>query len=226
MSTWVPTHRDLYRYGGLPAVAWSPDARKVTRAYVAQSTFEIQGHGFLGGEQVRPEAQPGISFPSPLALLTWYEVAVANDDPDFFSLLTLTGSPVVLSDAGSGSFSFKENAVPRIDVEMAAVASSLIANAKAYQGPWSDPVPKWAPRIAAELCAPILCDLFRVSTTRFDVKAVRERGIATAAWVNAHLNEGEPMDDGTPSFDATTDADNSAFAGQDRPPTHWRTGAL
>lgn len=200
--------------------------RKVTRVYVAQSTFEIPGHGFVGGEQVRPEAQPGISSPSVLAPLTWYMVAVANDDPDFFSLVTLLGAPVVLTDAGSGPFSFKENAVPRIDAEMAAVASSLIANAKAYKGPWTDPVPKWAPRIAAELCAPILCDLFRVSTTRFDVNAVRDRGIATAAWVNAHLNEGEPMDDGTPLFDATTDADNAAMAGRDMPPTCWRTGSL
>lgn len=230
MINWVATHRDLYRYGGLPASAWDPDPRAVTRIYLPQNVIEMPGHGFVGGELVRfvaPEDSPLRALPSGVSPTTWYTVAnpTTFDDPEFFSLLKPDGSPLTFDDAGMGPIYMKENAVSRMDIEMAEGTSYVIANSKAYQGPWTTP-PLWAPGLVARLRAPILCDIFRVSTDRYDVASVRARGIEAETFVNDHLREGEPMDDGSPAFDATSTPDNAAFAGRDRPPTCWRTGSL
>jgi hypothetical protein len=196
MAAWVLTRDDLITYGGLPSSALVADAREIVTVYVAQSTFEIPGHG-CSGAQVRLTARPGSTLPTGINPLTWYTAATTTD-PDFLSLVGVT-----LSDAGSGTLFLIEDVTPKIAKILGAVTSYLVASAKAYAGPWTAGLePQWAHRVGAHIAAPDVADLLRLPKARFDIDAARERAKAAETFVGL-LRKGEEMDDNPVQFDAT-----------------------
>ena len=217
--SWVATHQDLALSGLAPA-ACVPDARDVVAIDIATGTFEVDGHGFNGGEPVRFVAPPGNVLPTGLNPLAYYAVA-PPPNPDFFQL-----NPLLLpGDAGSWSpgvitLRIVENVYPKIDAIMAQWTSMLVASAKAYKGPWISP-PPWAPLMVALLAAPTVASRFRVPESRYNVALV-ERQFAWAEERRKDLDSGQPWNDGVGPIDATSTPGNSdAMRGQSRRSAGW-----
>jgi hypothetical protein len=230
MTAWTATHLHLALVG-LPASAMVADARAVASVTLASpALFELPGHGFAGAaalagpEKVRLAARNGVTLDTAISATTYYTVGVTPGDPDFFTLISPLGAPLVLNGDGAGEPSALENIIPKIDIIMSQWTSVLISSAKAYAGPWNPAdVPAWAPLLVAHLAAPTVCNILRVASARFDIATV----VFNTVWAwdrMKHLEAGEPFDDGSGNFDATNTPDNAAFAAQDRPPERWRTG--
>lgn len=220
-TPWRATHSDLHLSGLTPS-ACRPDARAL--GGVAAGIFQIDGHGFDGGEQVRfsiGDPSPQRALPTGITAGVWYTVAATNGDPDYFALSPL----LVPTSSGLGVVWVNENHIPKIDAIMAQWTSILIARAKAYKAPWYTP-PTWGPMMVAKLAAPTVASVLRVPEARYSVPMIRE-GFLWAEERCVWLERGEPLDDGIGPIDASpTVADIGAVAGQDMPPTLWRTGTL
>lgn len=195
MTLWVATHSDLMLSGLAPS-ACAPDARVIQGVDVATGTWELDAHGFDGGEPVRFVALTGNTIPTGINPLTYYAVAPTLGNPDFFLL-----SPLLIpSDAGTGTISLVENVIPKIDRIMAQFTSLLVGSAKAYRGPWLLGLqPAWAPMLAAMLAAPTICNFFRIPTSRYDIALVA-RNFEWAEARRTRLENGEQLDDGVAMF--------------------------
>lgn len=224
MPSWIATHADLMLSGLSPA-ACVPDARETQGVDATTGIWELDGHGFAGGESVRFVALPGNVLPTGINRLTYYAV-MPPPSPDFFTL----SPPLIPGDAGTGTISLVENVYPKIDAIMAQWTSMLIASAKAYKPPWFIP-PTWAAMMVAKLAAPTVASVLRVPTARYDVALV-ERGFMWAEARRERLENGEPMDDGAGPIDvdplvsdigAISANDSTAAPGG---ATLWRTGTL
>ncbi len=230
-SYWVATHQDLMLSGLTPS-ACRPDARALSGINLWTGVFQLDGHGFAGGEPVRfePQGEPGPQgprLPSGLVAGTWYAVAPTNDDPDFFKL-----SPLLRpSDSGIGRVSVIENYIAKIDAQMAAWTSVLLAKAVAYKPPWLTP-PTWAPMMVAKLAAPTVAAVLRVSSDRYPVPEIAT-GYEWALKELKFLEEGGTYSDGTGPIDADGDdgtydvarASNSVQDGHVQP-MRWVTGYM
>lgn len=220
VTPWVATHVDL-ALSGLSPEACRPDVRHLDGVNTSTGVFEVDGHGFTGGEPIRFSAQAGNTIPTGLIASTFYIVAATNGNPDFFTL-----SPLLIpSDGGVGEVGVTENILPKIDAIMAEWTSVLISSAIAYPGPWTV-APGWAPMLAAKLAAPTVASRLRVPSAKYDITMVKE-GFAWAEDWRKRLRAGELFDDGVgPVAAIAPNVFNAAMGGQDRPPTCWRTGSL
>ncbi len=218
MTPWVATHSDL-ALSGLPPAACRPDARVLGGVSVATGVLQIDGHGFDGGESIRfstGDPSPLRALPTGLAAGVWYAVAPTNSDPDFFSL-----SPVVIpTDAGVGPIYVSENYLPKIDREMAAWTSILVAKAVAYKAPWFTP-PKWAPMMVAKRSDPSVAGVLRVPSARYPVPMVQSDYLWAMQELK-FLESGGTYDDGTGPIDAaSTTGINAAARATGRAPIGW-----
>lgn len=229
MSTpWVATHSDLM-LSGLSPSACAPDARALQGVDLGTGTFELDAHGFDGGEPVRFVALLGNTIYTGINPLAYYSVAPTLGNPDFFTL-----SPLLIpSDAGLGIVSLVENVLPKIDRIMGQFTSLLVGSAKAYKGPWlQGSQPAWAPMMVAKLAAPTICNLLRVPSSRYDIKLIAD-GFAWAEARRTRLENGEQLDDGIGTFNGTASpggndgarATNGILTGC-IPPMSWVTGTL
>lgn len=213
--SWVATRQDLLTLGGLPADAYRRDALQITNVYQAQSTFELPGHGFQGGEPVRLTGRPGSTLPTGIQPLTWYTATVTTD-PDFFQLVGVT-----LTDSGSGTIYAIENVWPKIDARLAARTSWVVACAKAYRAPWTTP-PGWAPQLVATLVAFDLALALRIPKARYDVDGVAKAYDEAQKFIATKLDEGAPYTDGVGPIDATpTSAEEAALIARRPGPFDW-----
>lgn len=194
-TPWVSTHSDLMLSGLSPA-ACAPDAREIQGVDLVTGTWELDAHGFDGGELVRFVALVGNTIPTLINPLTYYAVAPTIGNPDFFTLAPL----LIPSDAGTGIVSIVENVIPKIDRIMAEFTSLLVGSAKAYRGPWlQGSQPAWTPMMVAKLAAPTICNYLRVPSSRYDIKLVAD-GFAWAEARRTRLENGEQLDDGVATF--------------------------
>lgn len=218
MTTWQATHADLFRY--FPASACVPDARQIAGVLGSPFVFDLPSHGFSASSLVSFGARTGSTLDSALSPTATYTVAPISGR--FFGLVGVT-----LNGDGVGLPFVFEDVIAKIDGIMADVTSYIVANAKAYAGPWEAAnVPTWAPRLAAHLGAPDVADALRIAEDRYPVARTIKRAEIAEAFI-VHLRSGEPMTDNiTKNFDATTEPDNAAFAMADCRPTRWRTGVL
>lgn len=199
MTPWVATHSDLHLSGLTPS-ACRPDARPLGSVSTVTGVFQIDGHGFDGGERVRfsiGDPSPLRALPAGLAIGTYYAVAPTNGDPDFFML-----SPLLIpTNGGMGPVWVNENYIPKIDRHMAAWTSVLLAKAVAYKAPWFV-APTWAPMMVAKLAAPTVATVLRVPSARYPVTMV-EQGYQWAIEELKFLESGGIYNDGTGPIDAT-----------------------
>lgn len=208
--SWVATFSDFKAFG-LPAECWSPPSRQIQSVTVSGSLFELQSHGFSGGESVRIAARgTGSAVPTGLAASSFYTVA-PPPNPDFFTLVAVS-----ISDIGTGVLVALENMLPVLAQILAARTSFVIACAKAYAGPWTTP-PAWTPQTVCELAALDFHAVLRTSSPLYDVDQVQKKFDAAMAFCLDVLNKGVPMPDGTGPIDATpTKADNGAALAKPR----------
>ncbi len=197
--SWSATLEDLFTFG-LPGATAAPETRQILSVDAATDEFELPGHALFGGEGVRIRPATTGTLPTGLSSRTRYTVATP-DDSDFFSLL-LAGSPVSLSDTGSGVLTLLVDITPKLTRIVQARSSYLVARAKAYAGPWDTP-PGWAPQTAAILAAYDVAAVLRVSSPQYSLEDLRTRAEKVEAWIAGSLDKGVPMSDGVGPIDAT-----------------------
>lgn len=225
MSSWVATHVDLIRTGALPAKALVPDAAEIDSITVAGSIFELRGHGFGGGENVRFAPRGAAALPTGIASpITWYEVAPTSDN-DFFTCQGLT-----IADSGTiplgSAIVVIENWTPKADNIMAAWTSYLVARAIAYQAPWMTP-PAWGPTMVSFLAAPEVTNALRIPKARYETTDIHENRKIALDFIETTLAKGGVANDGTGPVDANAPPgtyDPPRASG--RPPMFCRTRTL
>ena len=221
---WTATHQDLALSGLAPA-ACRPGAHAVDSINTTTGVFRVDGHGFNGGEPVRfaigGDYSSQHALPTGISADVWYIVAPTNGDPDYFMLTP----PLVPSDVGAGSVYVAENYVAKIDQQMAAWTSVLLAKAVAYKPPWITP-PAWAPMMVAKLAAPTVASVLRVPSDRYPVPDIAA-GYEWAQKELAFLASGGIYNDGTGPIDSSANSGTAAAArARSRCPVPWQNGAL
>ncbi len=199
--SWVATRQDLARYG-LTGAACASETRQATVADIPTCTFALPGHFFSGGEQIEfSTAGSGSVLPAGLSAIASYLVTpLTPASMRLFRITDSNGNPVTITDAGAGVLNVILDLGPTIDAIMAAESSFLIANAKAYAGPWSTP-PGWAPMIVGDLAAARVAKLFRVASPQYSMDQLLEFRRQALVFC-AVLAKGEKMDDGVGPVDA------------------------
>lgn len=192
---WPPSRDDLLALGGLPADAYTPDAREVEAVHVAEQLLELPGHG-LSGARVRFTGGPGAVLAPPLSSLSWVNVA-ATDDPDFFALVGVT-----LTGAGSGKLYVREDFSPKLDRMRVHRASWIEARATAYGAPWVS-APEWACGACCVLVAFDAATALRLPSSRYPIDDVRKRHDEVQIFLRDELAKGVPMAVGARPVDAT-----------------------
>ncbi|HSM93376.1 MAG TPA: hypothetical protein VLT47_10870 [Anaeromyxobacteraceae bacterium] len=225
MSSWVASRYDLTRFG-VTAAALVPEARTAQVVDVPSCTFALPGHGFGGGEQLELAPAAGGVLPAGTsAIASYLTKLLPSQSSRLFTITNLDGSPVTITDAGSGVLTVLVDMGPTVDAIMAAETSLVVARAKAYRGPWTTP-PAWAPAMVADLAGPRIAKLLRVSSPQYsitDLMTFREQALRQLD----SMAKGEPMNDGVGPIDAgTPPGTQGAPQATGRPPMFCRTRTL
>jgi hypothetical protein len=188
---WPPSLPDFYAFG-LPPAACVPDTRAVRSITLGSPTlFELPGHGFVGGETLyfQTSASSGV-LPAGLSGTTAY-LAVKTSS-HFFSVTNLDGSPVTITNTGTGFVNVLQDMEPIILQLLGGAASDVMSRAKAYKPPYSGTVPATLTKIACYLAAFDVATRMRVASPQFSMDDVRKK-FDTARADLVRLDLGEPL---------------------------------
>ena len=190
MTTYA-TRAQFYALGLSPA-ACTPESRSLSAIHLADSVFELPGHGWDGGESIRFVALgEDAALCAGLSGATLYDVDVIG--PDLFRV-NLLGVPVVITDVGAGVVAVVEDITRKIDMILEANSSYVDANAKAYKPPFKPPYPKWVTRAVCKLSALDVALVLRRSNPSYDLTDVKEEAAKIEAFL-ATLAKGAPTAD-------------------------------
>jgi hypothetical protein len=184
---WPPSVPDLCLFG-LASATLAPEARQLVGANPSGSVFELRGHAFGGGENVRiVPASAGSVLPTGLSYVTRYIVNPPTD-PDFFVLAGLT-----ITDAGSGVLTLLRDLTAPALAILLDRKNYVEAHFKAYNPPWDTP-PGWGVGVVCRLAAYDLATTFRVTSPQYSNAELGKRAAIAEAFC-ARGDRGEPYND-------------------------------
>lgn len=202
---------------GIAAAACVPESRNLSSIIVADSTFELPGHGYDGGELLRFKALGAdAELCSGLSAAALYEVVLISSD--LFSV-KLAGIPVTITNDGTGVIAVIEDISAKIDEILETNSSYLDAHAKAYKPPFAAPFPKWATRTVCKLSALDVALVLRRSNPSYsldDIKAEAEKAEAFLA----RLDQGKPTAD-NPADQSPAKAEAGAVGWKSKSNADW-----
>lgn len=137
---------DIYLFG-VPRGALAVSGRVAGAVSTTSDTVELDGHGFVAGDEVQFRAEEGGSLSSPLAEGTTYYV-LAVDDWRFQVAATSGGSAIDLTTAGDGVIVL---AAPPVDGAISWAERVIDDMLPAHVIPIADPVPEIVRATCAEL---------------------------------------------------------------------------
>lgn len=221
---------------GFKAEAFASRPRPVEVVDVPSGIFRLRSHGFdpsdvLTWDTLPPPVLglPAPALPAGLSMSIRYFPLILTGDI-FHLSLTVGGSPVVITDAGAGSFAILVDPLRKLQRMIDGTAADIDARLTAHAPPLKrDPstglFPLVVTKLNARLAAREAIPVFGLAQPQYldAIKALD--GDLAHDWQKLAL-----WDDGQPINPIPTDQndepDNAAFAGNDAAPVGWRTGAL
>ncbi len=179
------TDADLYTHG-LPAGSLAPSARVLSAVDPSTDTFTLPGHGMTRNDPLRWENQGGVLPAGLSASLVYYALPVADSDALFQASLSPSGSPVNVTDAGTGATSVVISMGGRILAARAAADGEIDeAIRPGNDTPLTAPVPSIVSQWSAKLTAATLIVGLGLANERWRDSATAI--LMAAQWVRTEL---------------------------------------
>lgn len=223
MTAWKPTRQQFFDLG-LPAESCTAVARTLDAVTLSGSIFTLDGHGFTEGDRLRFTLDgEGAALPAPLSAALVY-LAVPTSDSTF-SVATLGGSGVMLSDVGSGVISVVLDFGPRLDRILEHFARYVDNHATPYAPPFTaETVPADFVLMACRLAALQVATILRATTPSYSIEDIRQNAALAQSWLDK-LKSGTPL--AVPPTDRTPGvAEMGARSFKRNPGRGWRTDGL
>lgn len=215
------TRKDFFTPQGLPASVCVPARRTIDVVHVADSVFEVAGHGLSADDQVRfTTTGEGAVLVGGLSATTLYEAEPVGLD---LFRVRLAGAPVAVTNQGTGVQQIVVDFGPKIDDALEARSSYVDIHAKAYRPPFKAPYPPWLVLAVCKLAALDVALHLRSSSPGYSVENLQKEAEKIEAFL-ARLMRGEPL--AKPPVDQTPESPEQGAEAYDVEDRGWSKGPL